>query len=315
MKARVISGVIITIVTVGLGWTGGPVLGILLAVSSLLGYYEMTRALQVHGPYEAPAGGVNPAGGMDRKVNALEVVGLCATAAYWILLLLLSGTEVGFTDGTLAGPSYDNLGITVFVSDGNELTLLFLVGVFLVDMSIYVLTFPRYKAKQVIGAVFAFLYIPVMIGCIYRSRFLPGGKFVYALIFFCSWICDTGAWFFGRMLGRHKMAPVLSPHKTIEGAIGGIASGTLLCFLASLLAEAADPALQLKFASIVLGICGCLLGMVGDLGASAIKRDHNLKDYGNAIPGHGGIMDRFDSVIFTAPVIYYLGVLFLTVLL
>lgn len=315
MKKRIISGLVITALCIGLGWIGGPLLGIMTGLCSMIGYYEMTRALQVHGPYHAPDGGVNHKDGMDRKINALEAVGLLAACAYWILLILLSGEDAGFVDGTMAGPTYDNAGVSLFVSDSNDLTLLFIVLVFLVEMSIYVFTFPRFHASQVLASVFSFVYIPVMLGCIYRARFLPGGKFVYALIFFCSWICDTGAWLFGHLFGKHKMAPVLSPHKTIEGGIGGVLCGTLLCFLASLLAEAVDPALSLKGASIVIGICGSLLGMAGDLAASAIKRDYDLKDYGDAIPGHGGIMDRFDSVIFTAPVIYYLGVLFLTVLL
>lgn len=305
---------IIFVLAVGLGWVGGIPLAIVLAVCSLIGYYEMTRALQVHGAYRAPDDGVNKEGGIDRKMNLLEIVGLVAAILYWLILIAMSAREVGLVDTTFPGPSVTNPGIDIFIANANALTLVTIILVFLLEMAIYVLTFPRYDTRQVVGAVISFLYVPVLIACIYRSRFVPAGKFVYALIFFCSWICDTGAWFFGRLFGRHKMAPILSPKKTIEGAIGGVACGTFLCFLAGVLAEHIDRELHLIFAFTVIGVFGCLLGMVGDLAASAIKRNHDIKDYGDVIPGHGGIMDRFDSIIFTAPVIYYLAVLFLTVL-
>jgi phosphatidate cytidylyltransferase len=177
-----------------------------------------------------------------------------------------------------------------------------------------VFTFPRYRADQVVNSVFSFVYAPVLISCIYRAQFLPYGKFVYALIFFCAWICDTCAWAAGKAFGRHKMTPLLSPHKTIEGAVGGVLGSTLLCIFAAYLVSVVVPGENLYGAFAVIGIAGSLLGMVGDLAASAIKRNHDIKDYGKVIPGHGGIMDRFDSIIFTAPVIYGLAVLFLAVL-
>jgi phosphatidate cytidylyltransferase len=105
------------------------------------------------------------------------------------------------------------------------------------------------------------------------------------------------------------MAPVLSPKKTIVGAVGGVAGSTLVSWLLSLALSALYPQMHLQLEFILLGICGGLISMIGDLAASAIKRSHNIKDYGRLIPGHGGIMDRFDSIIFTAPVIYYLAVL------
>ena len=97
------------------------------------------------------------------------------------------------------------------------------------------------------------------------------------------------------------MAPILSPKKSVEGGVGGVAGAALL---GAIYAAATGG----KIAEYAL-ICavGALISMVGDLAASAIKRNHNIKDYGTLIPGHGGIMDRFDSVIFTAPVIYYLS--------
>ena len=107
-----------------------------------------------------------------------------------------------------------------------------------------------------------------------------------------------GAYFVGVTCGKHKLCPNISPKKTVEGAIGGVVSSIVvtvilsLCFSKSLILP------------IVLTIPFCILGMVGDLFASAIKRSVNLKDYGNLIPGHGGILDRVDSIIMIAPLLY-----------
>ncbi len=111
---------------------------------------------------------------------------------------------------------------------------------------------------------------------------------------------DICAYFTGYFLGKHKMAPNLSPKKTIEGAVGGLVGSSLFCglfgyiFMRDMLAVC-----------LILGLVGGAAGMAGDLTASAFKRKMGIKDYGNLIPGHGGIMDRFDSVIFVAPVVYY----------
>ena len=118
---------------------------------------------------------------------------------------------------------------------------------------------------------------------------------------------DTGAQLGGMAFGKHKMAPVLSPKKSIEGAVGGVAGAALLGVIYA-------AATQGKMAEYAL-ICavGALISMVGDLAASAIKRNQGIKDYGKLIPGHGGILDRFDSVIFTAPVIYFLSLVMIEI--
>lgn len=121
------------------------------------------------------------------------------------------------------------------------------------------------------------------------------------LIFLCSWGCDTCAYCVGVLIGKHKMAPVLSPKKSVEGAIGGVVGAVLLG-----VAYAAATGGELAAYGIICGV-GALISMVGDLAASAIKRNQEIKDYGKLIPGHGGILDRFDSVIFTASIIYFLS--------
>ena len=179
--------------------------------------------------------------------------------------------------------------------------MMFVLGVLVVLMFIYVFSYPKYKTEQMLAAFFAVFYVAVMLSFVYRTRMLPMGTYTVWLIFLCSWGCDTCAYCVGMLIGKHKMAPVLSPKKSIEGAVGGVVGAALLGVIYA-------AATQGKMAEYAL-ICavGALISMVGDLAASAIKRNQNIKDYGKLIPGHGGILDRFDSVIITAPVIYYLA--------
>lgn len=112
-------------------------------------------------------------------------------------------------------------------------------------------------------------------------------------------------------MGKHKLAPKLSPKKSVEGAVGGVAGAALLTVIYCLVFKEAmgiDTSHIIILAAI--SAVGALVSMVGDLTASAIKRNYGIKDYGTLIPGHGGILDRFDSVIFTAPMIYFLAVHF-----
>lgn len=183
---------------------------------------------------------------------------------------------------------------------GNYGTMAIIISMILI-LFVYVFGYPKYHAEQVMAAFFGVVYVAVMLSFIYLTRSLPDGKFLVWLIFLCSWGCDTCAYCVGMLIGKHKMAPVLSPKKSIEGAVGGVVGAALLGVIYA-------AATQGKMAEYAL-ICavGALISMVGDLAASAIKRNQNIKDYGKLIPGHGGILDRFDSVIITAPVIYYLA--------
>lgn len=194
---------------------------------------------------------------------------------------------------------------TALVMAGPLLTAGFLISL----MAVYVFTFPKFKTEEIMTPFFGFVYVPVMLSFLYQTRMLPiNGKdtaLAYFLIFICSWGCDTCAYAVGMLIGKHRMAPVLSPKKSVEGGIGGIAGAALIGFIYG------------SIFSIDRGGCAllCAVGgavsQVGDLAASAIKRNHDIKDYGHLIPGHGGILDRFDSVIFTAPIIYALTYMFL----
>ena len=132
------------------------------------------------------------------------------------------------------------------------------------------------------------------------------------MILISAWGCDTCAYVVGKLIGKRKIFPVLSPHKSLEGCIGGVAGAVLIGLLyGHFFVEKMFPDRQVAW--IIAFICGvgAVMSMVGDLAASAIKRNHNIKDYGKIIPGHGGIMDRFDSMTVTAPIIYFLTILLL----
>ena len=170
---------------------------------------------------------------------------------------------------------------------------------------VYVFTYPKYDAHQIAAAFLGVVYVAVMLSYIYLTRNLENGHFIVWLIFLCSWGCDTCAYCVGMLIGKHKMAPVLSPKKSVEGAVGGVIGAALL----GVAYAAATKGPMAEYA--VICAAGALISMVGDLAASAVKRNQGIKDYGKLIPGHGGILDRFDSVIITAPVIYYMAVLLL----
>ena len=207
------------------------------------------------------------------STGLLEIIGYLGAILYYVSLLL------GFESYGL---------MTVLVS-------------LILIMFVYVFTYPKYNAHQIMSAFFGVVYVAVMLSFILLTRNLPDGKFIVWLIFLCSWGCDTCAYCVGMLIGKHKMAPVLSPKKSVEGGIGGVVGAGLL----GVIYAAAIQGPMVEYA-VICGI-GALISMVGDLAASAIKRNQGINDYGKLIPGHGGILDRFDSVIFTAPVIYYLA--------
>jgi phosphatidate cytidylyltransferase len=152
-------------------------------------------------------------------------------------------------------------------------------------------------------AVTAFgpLYIGLCLGHLLLTRAMPEGEFLIFGLFLITWAADTGAYYVGTSVGRHKLAPSISPNKTVEGAAGGLMAATLTAFLVQ--------AWFLPSLTVVDCLAvACLLtvaGLLGDLAESAMKRGAGVKDSGSIIPGHGGMLDRLDSLLFTAPAFYY----------
>ncbi len=274
---RLISGISLVIIALVTILAGNSVLAATLCLISVIAYRELTRACNVHTE--------------NKKCNALEFVGIVLTVVYYVLLAVVFHQGNGKGSGlTQAYPM---------------IMMVIAVGL-IIYLFIYVFTFPCYKAPQIMAAMFSWLYAPVMLSFIYliREGFAYGSYLVW-LVFLCSWGSDTCAYAVGVLFGKHKMTPKLSPKKSVEGAVGGVAGAAILFVLYThfVINKYTDATIPLILPA-VLGAVGALVSMVGDLAASAIKRDHDIKDYGRLIPGHGGIMDRFDSVIIAAPLIF-----------
>ncbi|MBR1930449.1 MAG: phosphatidate cytidylyltransferase [Lachnospiraceae bacterium] len=269
---RLASGIVLLAIALLMMGVGGLPLALTLLVISLIAYKELTKALLC--------------ATKEQKLNGLELVGMLGIVGYYAAMYF-----------------------------GTDSTYLFMsiVAVFMAEMFLYVILFPKFQASQVVSSVFAFLYAPVMLSFVYLTREVSDvGFYTVWLILISSWGCDTCAYAVGKLIGKKKIFPVLSPHKSLEGCIGGVAGAALIgaiygyFVLRQMLPD--QPVVP-----IMAFICaaGAVMSMVGDLAASAIKRNNHIKDYGKLIPGHGGIMDRFDSMIVTAPMVYFLTMLLL----
>jgi len=170
-------------------------------------------------------------------------------------------------------------------------------------------TFVTYK--EVTSHALLTFFISMFFGTMIRI-YNDFGTWAVILVFVCAWTTDTGAYFTGYAIGKHKLIPKVSPKKTVEGAIGGVVTAAVCCavYLFILNNLSITKMDNLGYVSMMLvGVCSSVFSQLGDLVASAIKRDCEAKDFGSLLPGHGGVLDRFDSVIYITPVIYYLLVI------
>lgn len=271
---RLGSGIVLLVIAIGAMIIGNIPLAVLLWGISLVAYRELTKALDC--------------GKEGEKINLQEIIGMVGITAYYL--------SVYFTAG----------------SDKHVLMLMAVAFTFLAEMFVYVFAFPKFDAKSTVAAVFSFMYAPFMLAFIYLTRQGGQGIYIVWLILISSWGCDTCAYAVGVLIGKKKIFPVLSPKKSLEGCIGGVLGAALIggIYAKLMMTEAfADKNIVVIIA--VISALGAVMSMVGDLAASAIKRNVGIKDYGKLIPGHGGIMDRFDSTIVTAPMVYFLAYLLL----
>lgn len=210
-------------------------------------------------------------------------IGYAATVAYYVILLIT---------GTI------------------NYTLIVFAILLVADLAAFVFTFPRYSLEQTFAGFFSVFYIGVALSFLYIVRIHPpSGAFLVWLVVISSWGCDVFAYLVGMLFGRHPFVPKLSPKKSLEGAVGGIAGSLVLAVIYGFVVQKYIP--DVRLAPLIFGvICmfGAAAGQIGDLAASAIKRKVGIKDYGRLLPGHGGILDRFDSVIMVAPIIYLITI-------
>ena len=154
------------------------------------------------------------------------------------------------------------------------------------------------------GAVGGLFYVTVAFSAMVLLRDLENGVFLFLMPFIGSWVTDTFAYFTGRLFGRHKLAPVISPKKTVEGSLGGILFAVAVFALYGWIVSSYGPVPNYPIL-LLAGLLVSVVSQIGDLALSAIKREYGIKDYSRLFPGHGGVLDRFDSVIATAPLVLY----------
>jgi len=186
-------------------------------------------------------------------------------------------------------------------------------AVFLVLMCLlFVEAIPVFRSKRQISfakilvTLFGGTLIPLMLSSLVSLKTMPEGRLLVLLPVISAFLTDAGAFFTGRFLGKRRAFPLISPKKTVEGCIGGLAVGIAAMVIYGVILVLTTFHGVVFWALILYGLIGGALTILGDLAFSLVKREYNIKDYGRLLPGHGGMLDRFDSMIFTAPAIYLL---------
>ncbi|MDO5695620.1 MAG: phosphatidate cytidylyltransferase [Eubacteriales bacterium] len=199
----------------------------------------------------------------------------------------------------------------------DEYTMQILATLTLLTAALYVLQYPKRRPSEFTHLVFGFIYVVLMFSFLLRVRHADAGSAMVWLIFIAAWGCDTMAYLAGLLFGRHKLTPQLSPKKTVEGAVGGVVGAVGLSYLYIFLLEKFSFGglrvftMRTYVMAMTIVFCASVFSQFGDLFASSLKRAKGVKDFGRLIPGHGGILDRFDSILFTAPAVYIILTLFL----
>ena len=223
-------------------------------------------------------------GCIGQRKNLFLTLPLCAVAAFFPLYA-----------------RYVSLG-----NDGANELLKMGVGIAFVT-ALYVFGVAVFANKSVkitdAGLLFgtSFYIIAAFTSLVYIHDYIPYGSYIYLLSFICAWVTDIFAYFTGMLLGKHKLIPAVSPKKTVEGAVGGVVFCVLATMLFGFIIEKFFNAQGITNANylvlIVTGLCASVVSQTGDLIMSVIKRHYGIKDYGKLFPGHGGVLDRFDSVL------------------
>lgn len=205
-----------------------------------------------------------------------------------------------------------------FVDSNNSLEFLLILAaavfVYLVWlMGVSVFSKGKIAFSKVSEMLVGVTYVAVSFTSLSLIRYINHnfGVFLVVLVFVISWTCDTAAFAVGSLIGKHKLIPEISPKKTVEGAIGGVVFSALLCALYGLGLDLVIEKIQVNYLYLVLfGIILSVVSQLGDLIASLIKREYGVKDYGRIFPGHGGVLDRFDSVLAVSTILLILSIVF-----
>jgi len=230
-------------------------------------------------------------------------------AGYLMCLIILL---IGFAN--LITTNFHVIGLTGKSAIMTKYLEYILFGIFafiLILYSLPVFIHSKYNMADISVTLYGIFYVVFLFAFIVLTRNLEHGAYLIWLIFIGAWSTDTFAYFGGKTLGNKKLAPVISPKKTIAGSISGIIGCILTIAVYGLLLQKYLSYIPFYHYIIIGTLCG-IISQIGDLVASSIKRYTKIKDYGYIIPGHGGVLDRFDSVLFTAPVVYFYIIFFIT---
>lgn len=273
---RILSAaVMIPLSVVLIFWPGGMPFAVAIGIISIWGTHEYYKGVRMLG------------------ARPVELIGLLAVAMFVVSALNYKPSNIG----------------AVFPA---VLTLLLIVS-FCVELA----RKDRAPLVNVGATIFGAIYVGWLImhlvvlrgtsGTITVSNYQrDAGAWLVMMAFICTWACDTGAYFIGKFFGKTKIAPNLSPNKTLEGSLGGLGGALISSMIVG-------TVIHLPwYHSLALGVLMGVLSQLGDLSESAIKREVGVKDFGHVMPGHGGVLDRMDSMLFTGPAMYYYVVLFLS---
>jgi len=270
LKTRIISGVIGFLLLIAVVLSPQIVLGVAVSIMALMALYEFFRAVSHAG------------------CKPVKTLGYLSC----IPLLLIGVTGYGDDSSRLDWLSKPNILLfSIFVM----MLFLLMVTVFLHD---------KFNIIDAAVTALGILYIPFFFLFLILIRKFDGGQYFIWFVFIGAWLTDTAAYFSGMALGKTKIVPEISPKKTLEGSIGGVIG----CIIATIIYGMSVnmyigyiPAYHF----IIVGLINGILSQIGDWVASAIKRYTGIKDFGSIMPGHGGVLDRFDSILFIAPVVYF----------
>ncbi|MDR0964580.1 MAG: phosphatidate cytidylyltransferase [Clostridium sp.] len=321
---RLASGVVLIIMMLlSLGF-GGIVLTVLLAVASIIGWKELMDVILKdsihHGSTKSSietsieisktSNGASSEASTETLETSKGTSTLMSTGASSPALLgnpdrLLR--NFGYLLGVLAIVAYYTvLYFTNTPTQYLSVIAIFILCLFLFPLFFYVFLYPKISLSRLGAILFSFVYVPVMLSFVLMTREMEQGAFYVWLILIGAWGSDTSAYCVGRLFGKRHIFPVLSPKKSLEGCIGGVLGAAFIgmiytyCFVRPL----GSDWVLVGWIALVCAVAS-IVGQIGDLAASAVKREHQIKDYGHLIPGHGGILDRFDSIITIAPIIFF----------
>lgn len=268
-----ISSIILVILLMIIVFSGRTILGVGIFILALIGMHEYYNAISNAG------------------YKPVRVVGylLCTP------ILILGLTE-----------NFEKLGMYIESFKTINYLSFSLYAVLLILFSVIIFLHDRYNLIDISLTIFGASYVAFLFSFIVLTRNMENGFYLVWLIFIGAWSTDTFAYFTGVNFGKTKFLPAISAKKSLEGSIGGVVGCVLVTLLYGYYLNSNHLSGNISLIHfIVMGILNGIIAQIGDWAASAIKRYVNIKDYGKIMPGHGGILDRFDSILFIAPVVYF----------